>query len=230
MNGSLLLLILAVVPMLLAPLAWALGRKGGQRAIAVMIACSAVEVAALIYLTALAAGGNAARLTWEGFLGMGIRMRADGFRALYAMIASVMWLVTSLFSRDYLRHDHATGRYAFFTLMTLGATVGLFLSDSIYTAFLFFEVMSLASYPWVAHEETPEAMRAAPSVQNLMSLSFRRTMMQRQRRTTTSLLTLTKTGERLVRCHPLMALRPKRTQMSSSPTPSAVRLRENASS
>ena len=121
MNGSLILLILAVVPMLCAPLAWALGRRGGQRAIAVMIACSAVEVAALIYLTALAAGGNALRLTWEGFLGMGIRMRADGFRALYAMIASVMWLVTSLFSRDYLRHDHATGRYAFFTLMTLGA-------------------------------------------------------------------------------------------------------------
>ena len=161
MNGSLILLILAVIPMLCAPLAWALGRKGGQRAIAVMIACSAVEVAALIYLTALAAGGNALRLTWEGFLGMGIRMRADGFRALYAMIASVMWLVTSLFSRDYLRHDHATGRYAFFTLMTLGAMAGLFLSDSIYTAFLFFEVMSLASYPWVAHEETPEAMRAA---------------------------------------------------------------------
>ena len=48
MNGSLILLILAVVPMLCAPLAWALGRKGGQRAIAVMIACSAVEVAALI--------------------------------------------------------------------------------------------------------------------------------------------------------------------------------------
>ena len=161
MNGSLILLILAVIPMLCAPLAWALGRRGGQRAIAVMIACAAVETAALIYFTALAAGGNAARLTWEGFLGMGIRMRADGFRALYAMIASVMWLVTSLFSRDYLRHDHATGRYAFFTLMTLGAMAGLFLSDSLYTAFLFFEVMSLASYPWVAHEETPEAMRAA---------------------------------------------------------------------
>ena len=49
MNGSLILLILAVVPMLCAPLAWALGRRGGQRAIAVMIACAAVETAALIY-------------------------------------------------------------------------------------------------------------------------------------------------------------------------------------
>ena len=77
MNGSLILLILAVIPMLCAPLAWALGRRGGQRAIAVMIACAAVATAALIYFTALAAGGNAARLTWDGFLGMGIRMRAS---------------------------------------------------------------------------------------------------------------------------------------------------------
>ncbi|MEG2253583.1 MAG: proton-conducting transporter membrane subunit, partial [Clostridia bacterium] len=41
------------------------------------------------------------------------------------------------------------------------ATGGLFLSDTLYSAFLFFEVVSLASYPWVAQEETPDAMRAA---------------------------------------------------------------------
>ena len=39
--------------------------------------------------------------------------------------------------------------------------MGLFLSDSIFSAFCFFEVMSMASYPWVAHEEDPAAMRAA---------------------------------------------------------------------
>ena len=82
MNGSLILLILAVVPMLCAPLAWALGRKGGQRAIAVMIACSAVEVAALIWLTALAAGGNALRLTWEGDLDARERTLENGMTEL----------------------------------------------------------------------------------------------------------------------------------------------------
>ncbi|MCI6378428.1 MAG: complex I subunit 5 family protein [Clostridiales bacterium] len=167
MNGALILLLLALVPMLCAPLAWALGRKNGQRAIWVMIGASAVEAAALALL--LGSWALSSRqshfagytLAWDGFLGMGIRMELDGFRGLYALIASGMWLVTSLFSRDYLRHDHAPGRYALFTLITLGATVGLFLSDSLYTAFLFFEMMSLASYPWVAHEETPDAMRAA---------------------------------------------------------------------
>lgn len=115
MNGTLILLLLALFPMLCAPLAWALGRKDGQQAIWAMVGASAVEVAVLALLL-----GNwifASRqsdfagcaFTWDGFLGMGVRMELDGFRGLYALIASGMWLVTSLFSRDYLRHDHAAG-------------------------------------------------------------------------------------------------------------------------
>ena len=158
MNGNIALLLAAVLPIVCAPIAWAMGRKNGRRAIAAMVCATAAELALLLVI---AFGCMGQTLTIDRFCGMGLRMRADGFRALYACIACVMWLVTSIFSRDYLRHDHAPGRYAFFTLLTQGATVGLFLSDSLYTAFLFFEVMSLASYPWVAHEEEQDAMRAA---------------------------------------------------------------------
>ena len=158
MNGNLALLIVAFFPVLCAPIAWAVGTKNGRAAIAAMVGFTAVELAMLL---TVAFGGMGLELTIDGFIGMGLRMKADGFRVLYACIACVMWLVTSIFSRDYLKHDHAPGRYAFFTLLTQGATVGLFLSDSIFSAFCFFEVMSMASYPWVAHEEEPEAMRAA---------------------------------------------------------------------
>ena len=156
MNGNLFLLVAAFFPIVCAPVAWAMGRRG--RAIQGMVASTAVEMALLI---ALAFAGMESELAIDGFVGMGLCMKADGFRVLYACIACVMWLVTSIFGRDYLRHDHAPGRYAFFTLLTQGATVGLFLSDSLFTDFCFFEVMSMASYPWVAHEEEPEAMRAA---------------------------------------------------------------------
>ncbi len=158
MNGSLSLLIAAFMPIVAAPVAWTMGRKNGKKAIVGMVGATAVELALLLIL---AFAGMGAELTIDGFVGMGLRMKADGFRVLYASIACVMWLVTSIFGRDYLKHDHAPGRYAFFTLLTQGATVGLFLSDSLFTAFCFFEVMSMASYPWVAHEEDPEAMRAA---------------------------------------------------------------------
>ena len=158
MNGNIALLLAAMLPIIAAPAAWAMGRREGRRAIACMVAFTAIELAILLALAFTAQGSV---LTIDGFCGMGLRMKADGFRVLYASIACVMWLVTSIFSRDYLGHDHAPGRYAFFTLLTQGATVGLFLCDSLFSAFLFFEVMSMASYPWVAHEEDPAAMRAA---------------------------------------------------------------------
>jgi len=156
--GNIVLLIAAFFPVLAAPIAWMHGRRQGHRAIDEMVFFCAAE---LIVVLSLFVGGFGHTLVIDGFVGMGLRMKADGFRLLYASIACVMWLVTSLFSRDYLKHDHAPGRYAFFTLLTQGATVGLFLSDSLFTAFCFFEVMSMASYPWVAHEEDKDAMRAA---------------------------------------------------------------------
>jgi len=158
MNGNIALLLSAVFPILCAPVAWAMGRRDGRKAIAAMVCAAAAEMALLLAIAFTSMGQT---LTIDRFCGMGLRMRADGFRVLYACIACVMWLVTSIFSRDYMKHDHAPGRYAFFVLLTQGATVGLFLSDSLFSAFLFFEVMSMASYPWVAHEEEPAAMRAA---------------------------------------------------------------------
>ena len=116
--------------------------------------------ALLIFLQSLKTGGEA--LTLNGLCGGSLSFRTDGFRTMYALIASFMWAMTSQFSVQYFSsHGEHLNRYAFFTLLTLSGTVGVFLSDDLYTAFLFFEIMSVASYPWVAHEETQKAMRAA---------------------------------------------------------------------
>ncbi|MDI9520721.1 MAG: proton-conducting transporter membrane subunit [Bacillota bacterium] len=96
----------------------------------------------------------------EGIIGFGLNLKADGFRSLYVLVAGFMWLMTSLFTPQYFAHGHAHGRYALFTLLTLGATVGVFLSDDLITAFMFFEILSFTSYCWVIHEETPGARRA----------------------------------------------------------------------
>lgn len=99
--------------------------------------------------------------TLSGFCGLGLHLSVDGFRSLYALVASFMWMMTGIFSKEYFAHYHNRNRYYFFNLMTLGATLGVFLSDDLYSTFIFFEIMSLTSYVWVAHEETPGAMRAA---------------------------------------------------------------------
>ena len=99
--------------------------------------------------------------TIANFCGFDLNLKVDGFRSLYATVAAFMWMLSGIFSKQYFAHYHNRNRYFFFNLMTLGATLGVFLSDDLYTTFIFFEVMSLTSYVWVAHDETPGAMKAA---------------------------------------------------------------------
>ena len=95
-----------------------------------------------------------------GVCGFGLTFTVDGFRAIYGVIASFMWMMTSLFSPEYFRHYRNRNRYYLFQLVTLGATEAVFLSADLYTTFIFFEIMSLASYVWVVQDEKEEAMRA----------------------------------------------------------------------
>lgn len=96
-----------------------------------------------------------------GICGFGIHFTADGFRAVYGCIAALMWMMTTLFSKEYFRHHGHKNRFYLFLLWTLGATMGIFYSSDLYTTFIFFEMMSFTSYVWVVQEETKEALRAA---------------------------------------------------------------------
>jgi hydrogenase-4 component B len=100
-------------------------------------------------------------LTISSVCGMGLSFILDGFRSVYGLVAAFMWLMTALFSPDYFKHYHHRNRYYFFFLMTLGATMGVFLSADLFTTFIFFEIMSFTSYVWVAQDEKPESLRAA---------------------------------------------------------------------
>ena len=92
----------------------------------------------------------------------GLHFQTDGFRVIYGLIAVWMWALTSLFSLEYFRHEREhLKRYAVFTVLTFLATEGVMFSADLLTTFFFFEVLSLTSFVWVIHEETPEAIRAA---------------------------------------------------------------------
>ena len=101
-------------------------------------------------------------MTYEilNICGQGLFMKFDGFRLIYCCIALFMWSVSLLFSKEYFAHYSHKVRYYGFLLITMFATLGVFLSADFLTLFIFFEIMSLSSYVWVAQEETPEALKA----------------------------------------------------------------------
>lgn len=118
------------------------------------------EFALAVWLFAGVFQGKEYEFVLEGIFGQGLYLKLDGFRAVYSVIAGLMWMMTTIFSREYLAHYRNRNRYYLFTLLTLGATVGVFLSADLFTTFIFFEIMSFTSYVMVVHDEKREALDA----------------------------------------------------------------------
>ena len=133
----------------------------GKRSLKAMYLIQAAACAAALALCLCLFLSGGAALAVPGICGLSLNFRSDGFRGLYAVIAAFMWLMTGLFSPRYFAHHHRLPRYALMNLLTFGATLGLFLSDDLYTAFIFFEIMSFASFALVIQEETEGALGAA---------------------------------------------------------------------
>jgi len=92
--------------------------------------------------------------------GQGLFFKLDGFRLIYCCIALFMWAVSLSFSKEYFAHYSHKARYYGFLILTMFATLGVFLSADLLTLFVFFEIMSISSYVWVAQEETKDALQA----------------------------------------------------------------------
>lgn len=154
--------VLVLWPMAAALICFCAGRRSDKvRDIASDIATVAECALMLALLIRAVRGGTPLSLDLPGLCGMGINLTLDGFRCVYGLVAALMWASTSVFSREYFTYYANRNRYYLFNLLTLGATMGVFLSADLFTAFVFFEIMSFTSFVWVAHDETGSATRAA---------------------------------------------------------------------
>ena len=156
------MLICAVVffPIAAAFLSFLVGRRSKSGRDLFVWAVVGMEFVLSLLLFFRSAGAEDLLVTIPGVCGFGLNFTVDGFRSIYAVIAALMWLVTSLLSPEYFAHYRNRNRYYLFLLITLGATEAVFLSADLYTTFVFFEIMSLCSYVWVAQDEKPGSLRA----------------------------------------------------------------------
>ncbi|MFI3213458.1 MAG: complex I subunit 5 family protein [Eubacteriales bacterium] len=93
--------------------------------------------------------------------GMGLHFEWNGFNTIQTILAIFMWIVAIVFSKEYMKNSKHKTRYYVFLILTLVATIGVFLSSNLYTTFIFFEIMSITSYVWVVQEETKAAIKAS---------------------------------------------------------------------
>ena len=156
-----LIYLMVFFPMVAAILSYLIGRKSKTARDGFVWAVVIVEfLLSLCLAVGFGSGAGDELVQVPGVCGFGLQFTADGFRSIYAAIAAFMWMITGLMSPEYFAHYHNRNRYYLFQLVTLGATIAVFLSADLYTTFVFFEIMSLCSYVWVAQDEKDGSLRA----------------------------------------------------------------------
>jgi multicomponent Na+:H+ antiporter subunit D len=94
--------------------------------------------------------------------GIKLYLRVDAFGLLFAVVASGLWLLTSFYSIGYMRRGQYTNQTSYFVsfAICLSATIGIAFAGNLLTFFIFYEILTLATYPLVVHRRTPEALAA----------------------------------------------------------------------
>ena len=125
--------------------------------------------ASLLFLTVVAiasdvfAGGRPGISAFEIAPGLEVAFAVEPLGMLFALVASTLWIVTSVYAIGYMRGNgepRQTSFYACFAV-ALGATMGIAFSANLFTLFLFYELLSVSTYPLVAHKGNDEAKRGA---------------------------------------------------------------------
>lgn len=94
--------------------------------------------------------------------GLHLAFEVEPLGLLFALVASGLWVVTSLYSIGYMRagrEEHQARFFASFAV-SIGAAIGIAFSRNLLTLFVFYEVLTLSTYPLVTHHRTEKALRA----------------------------------------------------------------------
>jgi multicomponent Na+:H+ antiporter subunit D len=91
-----------------------------------------------------------------------LALKADPFGVFFAVVASGLWIFTSFYSIGYMRglSEHKQTRYFSYFAVCLSSTIGIAFSANLVTFIVFYEILTIATYPLVIHKETKEAIYA----------------------------------------------------------------------
>ena len=163
MSPDLALGLAVLLPLFGAVAVALLGRRPNLREGAGLLTAVALfSLVASVVLPAVAGGERPRLELLEIFPGVPLAFEAEPLGVLFALVASGLWFVTTLFAIGYMRgHDepNQTRFFVCFTLAIAGA-MGVALSANIFTLFVFYEAITLSTFPLVTHHGTEEAKRA----------------------------------------------------------------------
>ena len=161
-DSARLLLPLAIT--LVAPFCILLARADKNRREAVsFIAAALAFLCCLSMVPTVLAGGIYTYTLCTLFPGVSVSFCADGLSMIFALIATFLWGAATSYNIGYMRSlkEHAQTRYYFCFAIAIFGAVGVAFSANVFTLYLFYEIITVFTYPLVAHHQDAEGFAGA---------------------------------------------------------------------
>ena len=128
-----------------------------------LITAGGLAVAVWSLLPTVLSGGRPGVIITQLMPGVEIALRVEPLGMLFAALASGLWIINSVYSIGYMRGNKERNQTRFYVMfaVSLAATMGVAFAGNLITLFLFYEVLTLSTYPLVAHKGDENTVRSA---------------------------------------------------------------------
>ncbi|MDH3631393.1 MAG: monovalent cation/H+ antiporter subunit D family protein [Gammaproteobacteria bacterium] len=98
---------------------------------------------------------------WQLVPGLQLSFAIEPLGMLFALVASFLWIITTIYSIGYMRSHHEQNQTRFYACfaIAIGSVMGIAFAANLFTLFIFYEVLTLSTYPLVTHAGTAEAKK-----------------------------------------------------------------------
>ncbi|MBV7392699.1 complex I subunit 5 family protein [Mameliella sediminis] len=152
---AILMTSLGVAPVILAmPDHWSRLRT------VINLGAAAIKVALVAWISVAVANGAEFELGLEIVPGLSLTLQADALSVLFLALSAVLWLLTTIYAIGYLEGGTDRSRFFGFFSLCVASTVGIAMAGNLFTFLVFFELLTLATWPLVVHRGSAEAHRA----------------------------------------------------------------------
>ncbi|MGH6949143.1 MAG: monovalent cation/H+ antiporter subunit D family protein [Kiloniellales bacterium] len=162
MNPELAILLSLLVPLAGAGMIALAHSQPNLRETVTMITAGLLFLIVLSLLPDVLAGGRPSLHLVSVLPGLELAFRVEPLGMLFGLIASGLWIVNSLYSIGYMRGNNEPRQTSFYICfaVAIASTLGIAFAGNLFTLFVFYEGLTLSTYPLVVHKGTDEAKRA----------------------------------------------------------------------
>lgn len=135
------------------------GSKPNLRETYTLVTAALLFMVVFVMLPSVMQGARPATEGFDILPGLTIRFVLEPLGMIFAMIASTLWIVNSIYSVGYMRGNKEKKQTIFYTCfaIAIASTMGIAFAGNLFTLFLFYEVLTLSTYPLVTHKGNDDA-------------------------------------------------------------------------